>query len=57
MQNLIVGIIVVLAAIYLGRRVYRSVKQTTETNTCGCSCEECTEINTCEEPSPTIKNN
>ena len=54
MQILIVAIIVVIAAVYLVRRFYRSVK-VTETNICGCGCDGCSEPNTCEEPSVTIK--
>ncbi len=49
MQTFIVGIIVAAAAAYLIRRFYRSLKAT-ETNTCGCSCDGCSETNTCEEP-------
>ena len=54
MQNLIVIVIVAAAAAYLARRFYRSVK-TTETNTCGCGCDGCSEPSTCDEPSVSIK--
>jgi len=48
MQTLIVIVIVAMAAIYLGRRFYRSIK-TAQASTCSCGCSECTEIASCDQ--------
>ena len=49
MQNLIVAIIVALAAFYLLRRFIRSIK-TVEEDACGCGCSTCPEMSACEAP-------
>lgn len=51
MQTSIVIIIVAIAAVYIFRRFYRSMKATAEAPTCGCGCDGCSEVNTCEDPS------
>ncbi len=53
MQTLIVIVIVAIAAIYLGRRFYRSIK-TPQANTCSCGCNGCTEVDSCEQPEVSI---
>ena len=48
MENLVVGVIVALAAYFMVRRVYRNIKAQ-NTSTCGCGCEgSCLETHTCE---------
>ncbi len=38
MQNLIVALIILAAAVYVGRRFYRSTRTK---SSCGCGCEGC----------------
>ncbi|MCG6908941.1 MAG: FeoB-associated Cys-rich membrane protein [Deltaproteobacteria bacterium] len=46
MQNIIVVLIVIIAAVYLVRRFYRGVKRPGK-DTCGCGCSGCSQTTTC----------
>jgi hypothetical protein len=52
MQGILVTLIVVLAAIYLARRFYRSFKSAsgqTPMDGCGCGCSGCDVAGTCSD--------
>lgn len=46
MDNIIVFIIVAIAAAYLAQRLYRSLRRRTQTH-CGCGCHGCTDQHSC----------
>jgi len=54
MQNLIVGLIVIAAVVYLVRRFYKRARAL-ETDTCGCGCDGCTRTTLCDQMPPSEK--
>jgi hypothetical protein len=53
MENLLVGLIIGLAVIFMVRKFYKSVKNG---NSCGCGCESCDTAVACDDPAKADSN-